>query len=535
VKPFYSRYLPPVLLLAVEVVAFAVRFQAAIAAKLSAEAAIQFATYSIATRFAVTAAVVVLVFGGHRIVNRIYRANWRAGSSELSWGSFIPHLILAVTFYALSVSVLEGPSGSWAHQPLWIWIWLALGAGTAFSWVVAAFPYVVRQLLPAKLLSLSVSLAFGAVLFGKFAELFWPYFVNGTFWLVERMLGLFYPVVADADQFLIGTNSFSVTIAPKCSGLEGIALVLVFMTGFLVWFRKNLRFPNALLLIPIGVVTIWLVNAVRITALIAIGTSYSAEVAQSGFHAQVGWLAFNAVALCLVAIAWNMAFFSHAATPDETRESNVATAYPAAPYLAPFLVILASWMISECVAANSFDFLYPVRILAAIATLLYFREQYRSGRVLQLDWSWTAFAIGFAVFLVWRALEPLSGTTNAQAFPAMPLALAGTWLVFRIVGSVIVVPVAEELAFRGFLSRRLISDDFESVPIGQFTWFSFIVSASVFGLLHGRWIAGVFAGLMFSFAMYRRGRLGDAVLAHATANALITGYVLLSRDWSAWS
>ena len=67
---------------------------------------------------------------------------------------------------------------------------------------------------------------------------------------------------------------------------------------------------------------------------------------------------------------------------------------------------------------------------------------------------------------------------------------AATWLFFRVVGSVIIIPVAEELAFRGYLTRRLISSDFRSIPPGHLTWISFFASSLLFGVLHGRWLAG---------------------------------------------
>jgi CAAX prenyl protease-like protein len=71
--------------------------------------------------------------------------------------------------------------------------------------------------------------------------------------------------------------------------------------------------------------------------------------------------------------------------------------------------------------------------------------------------------------------------------------------------------------------------------MGQFSWFSFVVSSVVFGLLHGRWLAGSLAGMLFGVALYRRGRLMDAVVAHSTANALVTCYVLATENWTAWS
>ena len=81
--------------------------------------------------------------------------------------------------------------------------------------------------------------------------------------------------------------------------------------AFYLWFyRKTLRFPQATLLVPLGVVAIWLANAVRIAALILIGTWFSPAVALGGFHSQAGWLAFNVVALGLVAVAGRSPFFS---------------------------------------------------------------------------------------------------------------------------------------------------------------------------------------------------------------------------------
>ena len=95
--------------------------------------------------------------------------------------------------------------------------------------------------------------------------------------------------------------------------------------------------------------------------------------------------------------------------------------------------------------------------------------------------------------------------------------------------------MAEELAFRGFLVRRLISTDFTEVAPGQFTWASFAISSILFGALHGRWLAGTLAGLLYALALYRRRELSDSVVAHATTNTLIAIYVLATGSWSMWS
>ena len=98
------------------------------------------------------------------------------------------------------------------------------------------------------------------------------------------------------------------------------------------------------------------------------------------------------------------------------------------------------------------------------------------------------------------------------------------------------MPNARDSAFRGYLMRKLIADDFESVRPGQFTWVSFLISSVLFGVLHGQWLAGTLAGMIFPAAsLYRRGLLSDAVVAHSVTNAVRSVYVLTTHDWSLWT
>jgi CAAX prenyl protease-like protein len=140
---------------------------------------------------------------------------------------------------------------------------------------------------------------------------------------------------------------------------------------------------------------------------------------------------------------------------------------------------------------------------------------------------------------MWVALAPAHdasiNATFATGISRLSAAGKAAWFFFRIVGAVITVPIAEELAFRGYLMRKLIADDFERVRWGRFTWFSFLVSSGLFGVLHSQWLAGTFAGMVFAAALYRRGLLADAVVAHSVTNALLSAYVLTTHDWSLWT
>jgi CAAX prenyl protease-like protein len=99
---------------------------------------------------------------------------------------------------------------------------------------------------------------------------------------------------------------------------------------------------------------------------------------------------------------------------------------------------------------------------------------------------------------------------------------------------VAVVPFAEELAFRGYLTRRFSAADVETVPAGRFSWIGFIVSSVLFGTLHSSWIAGILVGMVYAWAWYRRGSIGDAVLAHAVTNFLLAVMVLAGGQWQLW-
>jgi CAAX prenyl protease-like protein len=73
------------------------------------------------------------------------------------------------------------------------------------------------------------------------------------------------------------------------------------------------------------------------------------------------------------------------------------------------------------------------------------------------------------------------------------------------------------------------------LPVGTFSWASFAISSGLFGLLHGRWLAGTLAGLLYALALYRRREFSDAVVAHATTNAMIAAVVLTTGAWSLWA
>ena len=148
-----------------------------------------------------------------------------------------------------------------------------------------------------------------------------------------------------------------------------------------------------------------------------------------------------------------------------------------------------------------------------------------------------SLATGSLVFVVWMLLVPQvpeQAVGYSEQFAQWPAMVTFAWVAFRLLGSVVTVPLAEELAFRGYLLPRLGGNPTAINSRIPFSLFAFVVSSVLFGLLHGAWLAGTLAGLAYGWLRYRRGLLGDAIVAHMTTNLLLSAYVLVTGQWSYW-
>ncbi|MGZ8907908.1 MAG: exosortase E/protease, VPEID-CTERM system [Methylobacter sp.] len=450
------------------------------------------------------------------------------------WGRWLlSHLLAYGAFYWITLAVFSGAESGGNLSGGLLAVWAGLGFANVCLWLlaIASFGFW-AGLLAGEWQSLIIAFLAGtaAWLGGLLAQEFWEPLAAGTFWLTSHLLELIYAdALYDASRYVLGTPGFRVQISPQCSGYEGIGLVTVFLALYLWLFRAEIRFPHAFLLFPIGALAIWLANALRITLLIALGTSFSREVALGGFHSQAGWIAFIVIALGLILAARRLHLFAKTGHIAVTERSSVTTAL-----LVPLMVLMGVIMLTSALTSG-FDRFYPLRVVATTAALWHFRRVY-----LCWEWRscWQAIAIGTAVFAMWMLLEPgvdSGKTVLGKAMVTLPEGEKALWLAFRVAGSVLVVPFVEELAFRGYLLRRLAGQDDDDLHPGRFAWLPFMVSSVAFGLLHTRVLAGTLAGMAYALAYYRRGKLADAVAAHMVTNGLIALFVLVFGEWSLWA
>jgi exosortase E/protease (VPEID-CTERM system) len=440
------------------------------------------------------------------------------------------------TFAALLVATvaLSGLAPQGKGLPLlWFALYCALLLATAGSLLLVMAPVSFwRGLLtraPAEIALAGVS-ACCVLLAAELSKESWRALSAATLALSHWLLGLYETnVVLDMDRQLLGVGDFHVLILKECSGYEGAGLVTAFLALYVLIFRRELRFPNAFVLFPAAVAAVWMLNAVRIAALVSVGAHLSPAVAVDGFHSQAGWIAFLLVAAGTMAVSRRTRFFS-AALHRRGRPAARPDQQLMLALLGPFMALMATSIVAAAFAPHD-RWLYGLKVLGVGAALWWFRGWYAdlAGRVSALS-----VAVGVGVGLLWIATDPAAQAAAPLGpwLAALPASLAAAWLALRAFGSIVLVPVAEELAFRGYLHRALIDRHFERVAPGRFTWLALVGSSLLFGLMHQRWLAAALAGAVFALLMYRTNRLSDPIAAHVAANATIVAWALAAGRWS---
>ena len=435
---------------------------------------------------------------------------------------FVPFAAMAVAWHLVAIAATLALFATFAPAAVWFGVLRKTGGLPIFAVVPAA----------------------AAVAAIKLSQMLWVPAAEITFRFVNLMLKPVLPgLVSDPATRVLGTSRFAVQIAEVCSGLEGVGLMLAFCSAWLWFFRAEYRFPRALVVIPVGVIAVFLLNAVRIAVLILIGNAGYERVAVVGFHSQAGWIAFNLAAFGIAILAHTKPWLSRVAAERRARRvseaahlhapSRAADSNPTAGYLMPLLAILAAGMIARSLSGD-FELWYPLRLAAAVTALWIYRRSYAG---VDFGFSWRGPVTGALVFAIWTAGAAWLGTSAGEpaALTALSPGLRAAWIDCRLVSAVVTVPLAEELAYRGYLLRRLSTVHFESAPFSAARWPALAVSALAFGVVHGRfWIAGTIAGLAYGALAMRTNKLGEAVAAHATTNALIAAEVLLFRHWWLW-
>ena len=184
---------------------------------------------------------------------------------------------------------------------------------------------------------------------------------------------------------------------------------------------------------------------------------------------------------------------------------------------------------------------YGVSVLVVGASLVWFWRRYgelAKGQGLTWKEALLSIVVGWVVYQLWIALDApwmMLGEATASFRPVDDEGqLIWSLIVVRWVGAALLVPVMEELFWRGFLMRWIDKPDFEQLDARQVTLKAMVLSTLVFTLAHTQWLAAIVAGLAYAWLYRRTGKLWAPILAHAVTNGILGVWVVFWGNWQFW-
>ena len=182
---------------------------------------------------------------------------------------------------------------------------------------------------------------------------------------------------------------------------------------------------------------------------------------------------------------------------------------------------------------------YPLQTIVCGALLIRFWPEYAIEQPKRVI---LGVIVGIIVFILWISPQAFLGfAQRTEGFN--PVSMFGSqsplyWptVIFRFVRLVVVVPLVEEIFWRGFLLRYLIDEKFDRVPFATFSWLSFSVVTLAFGFSHAQpdWAAAVLTGMLYNWIAYSTKSLSTCVLTHATTNLLLGLWIMRTEQWGFW-
>ncbi len=219
-------------------------------------------------------------------------------------------------------------------------------------------------------------------------------------------------------------------------------------------------------------------------------------------------------------------------------------------YVVPFVVFMLFLIVPDAVAPllkgwspilgeNPKFLVWPLQTLVCAGLLIWYWREYEWGA--GANWL-VGIGVGILSIAIWLAPEFIMSGSKPRVEGFNPTVLEDSpalwWLtvIARFLRLVVIVPLVEEIFWRGFLMRYLISPEFEKVRFGTYSHTAFWVVVILFVLAHGvaDWPAAFVVGILFNLVAIRTRSLSTCVLVHAVTNLLLGVYIMATGKWGYW-
>ena len=230
--------------------------------------------------------------------------------------------------------------------------------------------------------------------------------------------------------------------------------------------------------------------------------------------------------------------------------TTLLTGRPDVVLMAPFMIYLVLLAINERFPESYMGIPIAIRGIGALVVVWLFRHHFPpigkphfllatvAGVVVAAGWvagqhlfnnvvEWAGLAGKYYIFELPDATDPRSN-----------ISVASWWsqAILRISVATITVAIVEEFFWRGFLLRAFIDwDRFDRIPLGTFTWLSFLGTSLLSMAQHpSNWAVSIFCWFAYNGLMYWKKSLLCMMLTHGITNLVLYIYVIYTGDWMFW-
>ncbi len=227
--------------------------------------------------------------------------------------------------------------------------------------------------------------------------------------------------------------------------------------------------------------------------------------------------------------------------PNPSRRDLLAYVLPFGLFMAGLMAVSGARSLGMVsfggLLLDSMYWIYPLQTAICAGALLWYWRNYdfsgtTGGKLL------IGIAVGLLIFALWIAPQELfHQPQRMEGFDPYVIPEMTPWmLATRFARLVLVVPLVEEIFWRGFLLRYLVREDFTALPFGSANRMSFWIVVLLFTSIHAQsdWSAAFVTGILLNLIAVRTRSLTACVTAHAVANLTLGIYICVTRQWGFW-
>ena len=211
------------------------------------------------------------------------------------------------------------------------------------------------------------------------------------------------------------------------------------------------------------------------------------------------------------------------------------------PWVLPMGLFILANVVEGKVSPSIYPVLYIGKILVVTLAAVWASRAWRADLRLGPASMGVGLVSGLIGLALWLAIDlipypRLGERTGFDPFRQITdSGLRSVFLATRFFGLALLVPVIEEVFWRGFGLRFAADQDkWSDLAHGSTGLVPALIVSGVFAFAHPEWLAALVYGLGLALLLRKTGNLGACLVAHVVTNLLLGLWVVSRGAWHLW-